>query len=97
MSEHGYRICTICGAKHSEGFYLTDAYCCCEECRNEYYKRAPYNCTSDDDALREYLWECHDLDHQSEVTHDEWMKKPIDECLNFTDRIGDIAFFTTWY
>lgn len=93
------RFCSVCGIPMNDGYYLTDAYACSDECRNNYYKQSPYNAKDDEDAEREYLWESYELEGNGDydISKEDWMKKPIEECRKFSDNVGDFAYYTMWY
>lgn len=88
------RFCTECGMPMNVGYYLFDAYACSDECRNAHYKRTQ-GCKDDDEAEHEYLWDCYELG-RSDMKKSEWMAKPIDECRNYSELVGDTCYYTEW-
>lgn len=89
------RRCSICGELMQVGYFLGDAYACSDKCRRAYYKQAPYNAQSDDDADREYYWECYDM-YMDGIDKEDWMKMPVEQCKNYSEQIGDQAYYTEW-
>lgn len=89
------RRCSICGELMQVGYYLGNAYACSDECRRAYYKQAPYNAQSDDDADREYYYECYDV-YMDFISKEDWMKMPVEQCKNYREETGDQAYYTEW-
>lgn len=90
--EHPIRRCSWCGDLMNEGYLLGNEYACCDECRNEIYKRDNH-VETDEEAYRLYLKDCYMLEDEDieGLTGEEISEKYKDY------EVSDDVFWTEWY
>jgi len=90
--EKPIRRCSWCGDLMNEGYLLGNEYACCDECRNEIYKR-DNNVETDEEAYRLYLKDCYMLEDEDieGLTGEEISEKYQDY------EVSDDVFWTEWY
>ena len=90
--EHPIRRCSWCGDLVNEGYLLGNEYACCDECRNEIYKRDNH-VETDEEAYRLYLKDCYMLEDEDigGLTGEEISEKYKDY------EVSDDVFWTEWY
>ena len=89
--ERPIRRCSWCGELMTEGYLLCDDYACCDECRNEIYKR-DYGATTDEEAEIMYLKDCYLLNDEDVrgLTSEQISEKYKDY------EVSDDYFWTSW-
>lgn len=89
--EHPIRRCSWCGDLMNEGYLLGNEYACCDECRNEIYKRDNH-VETDEEAYRLYLKDCYMLEDEDieGLTGEEISEKYKDY------EVSDDVFWTSW-